>query len=75
MPNSKPAKSVAEFKSKNGGALPEDGELLARHLIDAGLILGLDTEAVGDRAGQDSPEQAAQELGCVHRCHRDYLIE
>jgi energy-coupling factor transporter ATP-binding protein EcfA2 len=32
---------------------------------DAGLILGLDTEAAGDRAGagQDSPEQAAAALG------------
>jgi hypothetical protein len=30
---------------------------------DAGLILGLDTEAAGDRAGQDGPGQAAAALG------------
>jgi serine/threonine-protein kinase len=43
------SKSVAEFKTQHGGELPEDGDLLANHLIKAGLITDWHVDKLMDK--------------------------
>ena len=43
------SKSVAEFKTQHGGTLPEDGDLLANHLVTAGLITDWHVDKLMDK--------------------------
>jgi serine/threonine-protein kinase len=43
------SKSVAEFKTQHGGQLPEDGDLLAAHLMAAGLITDWHVDKLMDK--------------------------
>src|SRR5262245_41230358 len=43
------SKSVADFKTQHGGQLPEDGDLLAQHLMAAGLITDWHVDKLMDK--------------------------